>query len=161
MIFRMAAENSTWGAPRIHGELSKLGFDVSERTVSRWVHKARTNPQPAQRWKTFLENHREVIAAMDFFIVPTLTFGVLYCFFVIAHDRRRILHINVTRHPTGFWITQQLREAFRLLADPCSVPACIRPWRSKQRRTSRFPLQPFPHFKLFTLTRFAEVPRLW
>jgi transposase InsO family protein len=112
LIFRMAAENPTWGAPRIHGELLKLGFDVSERTVSRWVHKARPNPQPAQRWKTFLENHREAIAAMDFFTVPTLTFGVLYCFFVIAHDRRRILHINVTRHPTGFWITQQLREAF-------------------------------------------------
>jgi putative transposase len=108
----MSAENPTWGAPRIHGELLKLGFDVSERTVSRWVHKAPKNPQPAQRWKTFLENHREAIAAMDFFTVPTLTFGVLYCFFVIAHDRRRILHINVTRHPTGFWITQQLREAF-------------------------------------------------
>jgi transposase InsO family protein len=112
LIFRMAAENPTWGAPRIHGELLKLGFDVSERTVSRRVHKAPTNPQPAQRWKTFLENHREAIAAMDFFTVPTLTFGVLYCFFLIAHDRRRILHINVTRHPTGFWITQQLREAF-------------------------------------------------
>ena len=66
----------------------------------------------AQRWKAFLQNHREAIAAMDFFTVPTLTFGVLYCFFVIAHDRKRILHCNVTRHPTGLWITQQLREAF-------------------------------------------------
>jgi putative transposase len=108
----MVAENRTWGAPRIHGELLKLGLDVSERTVSRWVRKAPKSPEPAQRWKTFLENHREAIAAMDFFTVPSITFGVLYCFFVIAHDRRRILHCNVTRHPTSLWITQQLREAF-------------------------------------------------
>ncbi len=111
LIFRMVAENSTWGAPRIHGELLKLGIDISERTVSRWVQKAPKNPESAQRWQTFLHNHREAIAAMDFFTVPTLTFNVLYCFFVIAHDRRRILHCNVTRHPTGLWITQQLREA--------------------------------------------------
>ena len=112
LIFRMVAENPTWGAPRIHGELLKLGFDVAERTVSRWVQKAPKDPRPAKRWQAFMQNHREVIAAMDFFTVPTLTFGVLYCFFVIAHDRRRILHCNVTRHPTGFWIAQQLREAF-------------------------------------------------
>ena len=112
LIFRMVAENPTWGAPRIHGELMKLGFDLSERTVSRWVRRAPRNPELTRRWKAFLQNHREAIAAMDFFTVPTITFGVLYCFFVIAHDRRRILHINVTRHPTGLWITQQLREAF-------------------------------------------------
>jgi len=112
LIFRMVSENPTWGAPRIHGELLKLGFDVSERTVSRWVQMAPKGPGPARRWKSFLHNHREAIAAMDFFTVPTLSFGVLYCFFAIAHDRRQILHCNVTRHPTGFWITQQLREAF-------------------------------------------------
>ncbi len=112
LIFRMVAENPTWGAPRIHGELLKLGFDISERTVSRWARKAPKNPEPGRRWQTFLDNHREAIAAMDFFTVPTLTFGVLYCFFVISHDRRRILHCNVTQHPTGFWISQQLREAF-------------------------------------------------
>ena len=112
LIFRMVAENPTWGAPRIHGELLKLGFDVSERTVSRWARRAPKNPEPAKRWKAFLQNHREAIAAMDFFAVPTLTFQVLYCLFVIAHDRRRILHCNITQHPTGFWITQQLREAF-------------------------------------------------
>jgi putative transposase len=112
LIFRMVVENPSWGAPRIHGELLKLGFDVSERTVSRWMQPAPKNPEPARRWKAFLQNHREAIAAMDFFTVPTLTFQVLYCFFVIAHDRRQILHCNVTRHPTGFWITQQLREAF-------------------------------------------------
>ena len=79
LIFRMVAENPTWGAPRIHGELLKLGFDISERTVYRWVKRATQNPEPARRWLVFLRNHREAIAAMDFFTVPTLTFGILYC----------------------------------------------------------------------------------
>jgi hypothetical protein len=73
------------GAPRIHGELLKLGFDISERTVSRWARRAPKNPESARRWRVFLQNHGEAIAAMDFFTVPTLTFNVLYCFFVIAH----------------------------------------------------------------------------
>lgn len=100
------------GAPRIHGELKMLGFDISERTVLRWMRKAPRDPAPARRWAAFLNNHSEAISAMDFFTVPTLTFGVLYCFFVIAHDRRRILQCNVTRHPTSAWVAQQLREAF-------------------------------------------------
>lgn len=112
LIFRMVIENRTWGAPRIHGELKMLGFDISERTVLRWMRKAPRDSEPAKRWAAFLSNHREAIAAMDFFTVPTLRFGVLYCFFVIAHDRRRILHWNVTRHPTTAWVAQQLREAF-------------------------------------------------
>jgi hypothetical protein len=112
LIFRMVAENPTWGAPRIHGELLILGFDVSERTISRWIRRAPRDPEPAKRWLVFLRNHREAIAAMDFFIIPTITFGVLYCFFVIHHSRRRILHFNVTRHPSSGWIVQQLREAF-------------------------------------------------
>jgi putative transposase len=112
LIFRMVAENSTWGAPRIHGELKMLGLDISERTVLRWMRKAPRNPEPAKRWAAFLNNHREAISAMDFFTVPTLTFGVIYCFFVVSHDRRRILHCNATRHPASAWITQQLREAF-------------------------------------------------
>ena len=112
LIFRMVAENPSWGAPRIHGELLMLGLDVSERTISRWMKRAPKDPAPAKRWLAFLRNHREAIAAMDFFTVPTITFGVLYCFFVIAHDRRRILHFNVTKHPTSLWIVQQLREAF-------------------------------------------------
>jgi putative transposase len=112
LIFRMVAENPTWGAPRIHGELLMLGFDVSERTVSRWMRRAPRDTEPAKRWLTFLRNHREVIAAMDFFTVPSVTFRLLYCFFVISHDRRQILHFNVTRHPTSPWIIQQLREAF-------------------------------------------------
>jgi transposase InsO family protein len=112
LIFRMVVENSTWGAPRIQGELKMLGFDLSERTVLRWMRRAPRSPEPAKRWAAFLSNHREAIAAMDFFTVPTLTFGVLYGFFVIAHDRRRILHWNVTSHPTSAWAIQQLREAF-------------------------------------------------
>ena len=112
LIFRMVAENPTWLRPRIHGELLKLGFDISERTVSRWVQRATRNPDPVRRWLIFLRNHREAIAAMDFFTVPTLTFGVLYCFFVISHDRRKILHSNVTRQPNACWIVLQLREAW-------------------------------------------------
>jgi transposase InsO family protein len=112
IIFRMVSENKTWGAPRIHGELKMLGFDLSERTVQRWIRKAPRSPEPARRWAAFLSNHREAIAAMDFFTVPTLSFGVLYCFFVIAHERRSILHCNATNRPTSAWVVQQLREAF-------------------------------------------------
>ena len=95
-----------------------LGFDVSERTVLRWMQRAPRSPEPAKRWAAFLSNHREAIAAMDLFTVPTLTFGVLYCFFVIAHDRRRILHCNVTRHPNSTWTMQRLREAFPCDSSP-------------------------------------------
>ncbi len=112
LIFQMVRENSTLGAPRIHGELLKLGFDLSERTVLRWMQRAPKDPEAARRWKTFLSNHREVIAAMDFFTVPTVTFGLLYGFFVIGHDRRRIVHFGVTKHRTSAWVVQQLREAF-------------------------------------------------
>jgi putative transposase len=113
----MVAEDPTWGA-RIHGELLMLGFDVSERTVSRWMKRPSRESDSAQRWLAFLRNHREAIAAMDFFTVPTITFGVLYGFFVLAHGRRRILHFNVTRHPTSQWIVQQLREAFPFESAP-------------------------------------------
>jgi putative transposase len=138
LILRIVAENPTWGAPRIHGELAMLGFDVSERTVSRWMKRAPRDPQPARRWFAFLRNHREVIAAMDFFTVPTVTFNLLYCFFIIGHDRRQIVHFNVTRHPTSSWIVQQLREAFPYQSAPkflifdhdakygFAVPAAIR-----------------------------------
>jgi putative transposase len=88
-----------------------LGFDLSERTISRSMKRAPRGPDQAKRWLAFLRNHREAIAAMDFFPAPAITFGVL-CFFIISHDRRRILHVNVTKHPTGGWIIQQLREAF-------------------------------------------------
>jgi putative transposase len=108
----MVAENPTWRAPRIHGELVMLEFEVSERSVSRWMRRAPRPYEPGQRWHAFLRNHREAIAAMDFFSVPTFTFNVLYVFLLIGHDRRRILHFNVTFHPTSVWIVQQLREAF-------------------------------------------------
>ena len=114
----MKADNPGWGAPRIHGELLRLGFDVSEPTVSRYLKGLKTRPEgeKSNSWMAFLNNHREVIAAFDFFTVPTLTFRVLYCFYVIEHHRRRILHFNTTDHPSGEWIVQQLREAFPL---PC------------------------------------------
>src|SRR2546425_9147813 len=148
LIFRMVAENPTWGAPRIHGELLMLGFEVSERTVSRWMRRAPRDPEPARRWRTFLRNHREAIAAMNFFTVPTITFGVLYCLFVLAHGRRRILHFNVTPHPTSKWIIQQLREAFPyqptakfLIFDRdakygLEVPAAVRSMALRPVRTS-------------------------
>jgi len=148
LIYRMVEENPTWGAPRIHGELRMLGFHVSERTISRWMKRAPRAPEPARRWLAFLRNHREAIAAMDFFTVPTATFGLLYCFFVIAHHRRRILHFNVTRHPTSAWIVQQLREAFPYESIPkfllfdhdtkygSEVPAAIRSMKITCVRTS-------------------------
>jgi putative transposase len=118
LIFQMVAENPSWGAPRIHGELLMLGFDISERTISRWMKRAPKDPELGKRWLTFLRNHKEAIAAMDFFTVPTINFGLLYCFFIISHDRRRILRFNVTKHPTSLWIVQQLREAFPFASAP-------------------------------------------
>ena len=111
LIRRMKSENPSWGAPRIHGELLELGFEVSEPTVSRYLQRLKRQPDQSkvQRWLAFLQNHREVIAAFDFFTVPTLSFRVLYCFFVIEHHRRRILHFNATAHPMSDWILQQLR----------------------------------------------------
>jgi len=100
------------GAPKIHGELLKLGLTVSERTVARYLRRVRRRGDPGQRWLTFLANHREIIAALDFFTIPTVTFKLLYCFFVIEHGRRKIRHFNVTRHLTAEWVVQQLREAF-------------------------------------------------
>jgi len=97
----MKRENPTWGAPRIHGELGLLGFDISEPTVSRYLKKLKRIPDEnkAKQWLAFLNNHREIIAAFDFFTVPNLWFRTIYCFFVIEHDRRRILHFNVTWPP--------------------------------------------------------------
>src|ERR1700693_6186777 len=147
-ICGMLVENPTWGAPRIHGELLMLGFDVSERTISRWMKRAPKGPEPSKRWQTFLRNHREAIAAMDFFPVPTITFSVLFWFCIIGHDRRRILHCNVTKHPTSMWIVRQLREAFPfdfatrfLIFDRdakygLEVPAAVRSLKISPVRTS-------------------------
>src|SRR5882672_3411025 len=148
LIFRMVVENPTWGAPRIHGELLMLGFDVSERTISRWMKRAPRDRKRAKCWLAFLRNHREAMAAFDFFMAPTITFSMLYCFFVISHDRRRILHINVTKHPTSVWIVQQLREAFPFESAPrflifdrdgkygVEVPAAVRSLKMRAVRTS-------------------------
>jgi putative transposase len=116
LIARMAEENPDWGAPKIHAELQKLGFTIAERSVARYLLRIIRRGDPKRKWATFLQNHREVLAAMDFFTVPTVTFRVLDCFFVIEHERRKILHCNVTQYPTAEWIVQQLREAF---PEPC------------------------------------------
>ena len=110
LIRRMCRENPTWGAPRIHGELLKLGIDISETSVSKYM--VRGHKPPSQTWRTFLENHAKQLVSIDFFTVSTIRFQVLYVFLVLAHDRRRILHFNVTAHPTAEWTGQQLREAF-------------------------------------------------
>jgi hypothetical protein len=110
LIRRLAKENSDWGAPKIHGELQKLGFVLSERTVARYLRSLQRRGDPAKKWPAFLRNHREAIVALDLFTVPTVTFRVLYCLFVIEHERRRILHFNVTRHPSAEWVVQQLGE---------------------------------------------------
>ena len=112
LIGRLAQENPDWGAPKIHAELQKLGFTLAERTVARYLRRVVRRGDPGRKWLAFLQNHREVIAAFDFFTVPTMTFRVLYCFFAIEHERRKILHCNVTEHPTAEWIVHQLREAF-------------------------------------------------
>ncbi len=101
-----------WGAPRIHGELLKLGFVVSEITVSRYMPHHSAEPDQVKRWIAFLHNHRDAIAAMDLFTVPTTSLRVLYGFFIIHHGRRHILHFNATYHPTAEWVIQQLRDAF-------------------------------------------------
>src|SRR5262249_41476180 len=101
LIQSLATENPDWGAPKIHGELQKLGFVVSERSGARYLARAGRRGDPGRKWLAFLQNHREVIVAMDFFTVPTVTFHLLYCFFVIAHGRRKVLHCNVKRTSPG------------------------------------------------------------
>ena len=111
MIARMATENG-WRARKIQAELSKLGIHLGLTTISRYLPKVDSSGTPHQRWMTFLRNHREVIAGMDFFVVPTVSFTLLYVWFVLDHGRRRVLHFNVTRHPSARWVIQQLRETF-------------------------------------------------
>ena len=110
LIRQMAQANSLWGAPRVHGELLKLGIEVSDRTVSRLMPK--TRKPPSQSWRTFLDNHLREFISVDFLTVPTATFRVLYVLIVLAHDRCRVLHFNVTEHPTAAWTAQQIIEAF-------------------------------------------------
>ena len=96
----------------INAELTKLGFIISEKTVSRYMPRLPAEPDPVKRWVAFLRNHKDDIAAMDLFAVPTVSLRLLYGFFVIEHGRRHIVHFNATFHPTSAWVMQQLREAF-------------------------------------------------
>jgi hypothetical protein len=110
LIRTMARANPLWGAPRIHGELQKLGLEISQATVSKYLGRRRT--PPSQTWRTFLDNHIGSLVSVDFFVVPTVLFKVLFIFVVLAHDRRRVVHVNVTDTPTAQWTAQQLVEAF-------------------------------------------------
>jgi transposase InsO family protein len=116
LIRRMSRENPLWGAPRIHGELLMLGFDVAQSTVSKYM--VRSGTPPSQNWKTFLRNHAEAIAAIDICAVPTLTFERLFAFLVISHGRRQLLWFEVTRHPTAEWLARQITEAFPWASAP-------------------------------------------
>ena len=110
LIWDMSQANPLWGAPRIHGELLKLGIEVAQSTVAKYLYRPRK--PPSQTWRTFLTNHAEQMASIDFFVVPTATFRVLFVFVVLSHARRRVLHFQVTEHPSQEWTMQQMREAF-------------------------------------------------
>ena len=110
LVRRMSRENTRWGAPRIHGELLKLGFSISQAAVSKYM--ARYPSPPSQSWRTFLTNHADCRASIDFFVVPTATFHLLFGFIVLPHERRQIMHFGVTANPTMAWVAQQIREAF-------------------------------------------------
>ena len=110
LIRRISIENPLWGAPRIHGELLKLGFEVAQSSVAKYMVKRRE--PPSQGWRTFLRNHAPEIAAMDFFVIPTIGFGLLYAFVIVRIDRRDLAWINVTANPTAEWVARQITEAF-------------------------------------------------
>jgi putative transposase len=111
LIRTMAKDNALWGAPRIHGELIKLGVDVSQATVAKYIGRRDTKP-PSQTWRTFLANHLQQVVAADFFVVPAATCRLLFVLVILAHERRCVVHVAVTDHPTAAWTAQQLREAF-------------------------------------------------
>jgi len=111
LIRKMSLANPRWGAPRIHGELLKLGFELAESTVAKYV--VRLRRPPSQTWRTFLANHANTLVSADFFVVPTVFFRVLFVFIILSHDRRRPVHVAVTEHPTSEWVARQLLEAFR------------------------------------------------
>jgi putative transposase len=110
LIRRMARENPTWGRRRIRAELALLGYEVAELTVAKYMH--RTSPRPSPTWRAFLTAHARDIVAIDFFVVPTLTFHLLFVFVVLRHHRRELLHVNVTDHPSAVWTARQVIEAF-------------------------------------------------
>jgi putative transposase len=111
LILKMAKANHLWGAPKIHGELLKLGIEISERTVSGLISRHILKP-PSQTWKTFIKNHMTDMVAVDFLVVPTVRFKILYVFIVLSHARRQVIHFNVTANPTAQWTANQVIEAF-------------------------------------------------
>src|SRR5262245_616810 len=115
LIRRMSKENPRWGASRIHGELLMLGLEVAQSTVSKYMVQGRS---PSQSWKTFFRNHAQAIAAIDLFVVPTLTFERVFAFLVLGHGRRQLLWFEVTRHPTAEWLARQITEAFPWASAP-------------------------------------------
>ncbi len=110
LIRKMSQENATWGAPRIQSELVLLGHEVSERTVAKYM--VRHRKPPSQNWRTFLGNHVPELVAIDFLVVPAITFRLLYCLVVMRHHRRQVVYFNVTEHPSARWAAQQIIQAF-------------------------------------------------
>jgi transposase InsO family protein len=117
LIRLISIENPLWGAPRIHGELLKLGFDVAQSSVAKYMVKRRE--QPGQGWRTFLRNHAPDVAAMDLFAVPTIGFDLLHAFIIVRLDRGDLVWINVTTNPTAEWVARQITEAFPWDQTPC------------------------------------------
>ena len=116
LIRKISMANPGWGSPRIVGELAKLAIAVSKSTVEKYMLRPRKPPSPT--WRAFLENHVKDLVATDFFVVPTVSFEVLFVFIVLVHARRRVVHFNVTEHPTAHWTAQQLSEAFPWVTAP-------------------------------------------
>jgi len=119
LIRKMCVSNPSWGAPRIHGELLKLGIEVSQTTVSKYM--VRHRKPPSQTWRAFLDNHLKQLVSIDFFVVPTIDFKLLFVFLILAHERRHIIHFNVTQHPTADWAAQQLLQD---LLQPSALAYC-------------------------------------
>ena len=144
LIHRMSKENPLWGAPRIHGELLKLGFEIAELTVSKYI--IRHRGPPSQTWRTFLRNHADAIAAIDLCLVPTLTFERLFAFLVVGHGRRQLLWFAVTRHPTAEWLAQQIVEALHIAT-------------AEYRRKQRAGVERIAQLKMLRLARRGRRPR--
>ncbi len=142
LIRTMSAANPLWGAPRIHGELLKLGFTISQTTVATYMPRRR--PLPSQTWRTFLSNHVQQLIAADFFVVPTATCRLLFVLVLLAHDRRRVVHVAVTEHPTAAWTVQQFRNAF--------------PWDELPRYLLRDRDHAFDHVKTIGIQEVLTAP---
>ncbi len=138
----MSAANPLWGAPRIHGELLKLGFTVSQTTVATYM--VRRRPRPSQTWRTFLTNHVQQLIAADFFVVPTATCRLLFVLVLLAHDRRRVVRVAITEHPTAAWTVQQFRDAF--------------PWDEAPRCLLRDRDHAFDHVKTIGMQEVLTAP---